>query len=272
MGKESERATLPLHIHFGDRALEDSTRDFIDVATRLERGETVEPQRHLSFGGWGAFQRALHTAGLDEPTSATVIAALKDLAGAEDSPLETWETVGSPRPWDRSSLANARRKWLHYHALGERAVPGQLVVEDLAPIVPAFEAACDEVDRLRLQIRGTAVPAAFFEWTSPADAEAYDEVPQPDVSSAGGTDGDSTGRADEEDATALTKMEREVLQCEVLRLREDCAEAYQVVGALGAAAGVMGDPQFIKALDNLSAASLGEARPHKDLLPFVLDP
>jgi hypothetical protein len=256
MGRESERATLPLHIHFGDRTLEDSTRDFIDVATRVERGEAVEPQRHLSFEGWDTFQRALCSAGLDDPTSATVITVLKDLAGAEERPLETGETVGSTRPWDRSSLANARRKWRHYQALGDRAVPGQLVAEDLAPIVPAFEAACDEVDRLRLQIRNTAVPATFSEGASPADVEAYDEVLRPD----------------EEDVMALTKMEREVLQREVLRLREDCAEAYQVVGALGAAAGVMGAPQFIKALDNLSAASLGDARPHKDLLPFVLDP
>lgn len=56
-------------------------------------------------------------------------------------------------------------------------------------------------------------------------------------------------------------------ECE--RLRQDCAEAYQVVGA----ATFDGSPNYTdddvtRALDNLSAASNGEPRPHDDLLPW----
>lgn len=60
-----------------------------------------------------------------------------------------------------------------------------------------------------------------------------------------------------------------VLRREVERLRRDCAEAYQVVGA-----GMLGEPcsytqaDVERALDNLSAAANGEPRPHDDLLPW----
>lgn len=56
---------------------------------------------------------------------------------------------------------------------------------------------------------------------------------------------------------------------EMMKLRGDCAEAYQVVGA-----GMWGDPcpytqrDVERALDNLSAAANGMPRPHADLLPW----
>lgn len=55
------------------------------------------------------------------------------------------------------------------------------------------------------------------------------------------------------------------------RLRDDCAEAYQVIGA-----GMLGDPcpytdeDVERALDNLFAAANGDPRPHDDLLPWPL--
>ena len=55
---------------------------------------------------------------------------------------------------------------------------------------------------------------------------------------------------------------------EIGRLRRDCGEAYQIVGALGSA----DDPAVDKALDNLHAAAEGRSRPHDDLLPFVSTP
>ena len=60
---------------------------------------------------------------------------------------------------------------------------------------------------------------------------------------------------------------------EIKRLREDCAEAYQVVGALT----LMTDPidytdaDADRILDNLSAAASGYKRPHDDLLPWPMD-
>ena len=49
-------------------------------------------------------------------------------------------------------------------------------------------------------------------------------------------------------------------------LQRDCAEAYQVIGALG------GDNlEYVeKALDNLLAAASGSPRPYNDLLPFSI--
>jgi hypothetical protein len=64
-----------------------------------------------------------------------------------------------------------------------------------------------------------------------------------------------------------TKVE---LTAEIERLRSDCAEAYQVVGALAGYAGVFEHPGVIQALDNLSAAADGKPRPHAELLPFDL--
>jgi hypothetical protein len=56
---------------------------------------------------------------------------------------------------------------------------------------------------------------------------------------------------------------------EVERLRRDCAELYQVIGVLSAShADLFEHPQVTKALDNASAASNGDPRPHDDLLPF----
>lgn len=56
---------------------------------------------------------------------------------------------------------------------------------------------------------------------------------------------------------------------EIERLREDCAEAYQVVGSLAARSGLLNDAATAKALANLMAAAGGWARPHEDLLPFI---
>ena len=59
------------------------------------------------------------------------------------------------------------------------------------------------------------------------------------------------------------------LKAEIKRLRRDCAEAYQVIGA-----GMLGEPcaytqdDVERALDNLLAASEGHQRPHDDLLPW----
>ena len=63
--------------------------------------------------------------------------------------------------------------------------------------------------------------------------------------------------------------ENATLRAEIDRLREDCAEAYQVIGAA-----MLGEPvtytedDVERALDNLSAAANGTQRPHVDLLPW----
>lgn len=55
------------------------------------------------------------------------------------------------------------------------------------------------------------------------------------------------------------------------RLIRDCAEAYQVIGALSAE--LDGEhPEIVQALDNLQAAVEGRPRPHDDLLPFPRQP
>ena len=61
------------------------------------------------------------------------------------------------------------------------------------------------------------------------------------------------------------KEENEALRATILELRRDCAEAYIVLGEVG-----FDVPEVERALDNLLAASLGEPRPHSDLLPFVV--
>ncbi len=58
------------------------------------------------------------------------------------------------------------------------------------------------------------------------------------------------------------------LETEVDRLREDCAQFYQVIGCLADAAGLWDSDQVNKALDNANAAAGSEPRPHSDLLPF----
>lgn len=60
------------------------------------------------------------------------------------------------------------------------------------------------------------------------------------------------------------------LRTEVERLRRECAEAYQVVGALAERAGLLRYPAVEKALENLDAATRGDPRPHADLLPIFL--
>lgn len=61
-----------------------------------------------------------------------------------------------------------------------------------------------------------------------------------------------------------------LLADEVRRLREDCAEAYQVCGAAMLCPGEVKwtDDDAVRVLDNLSAAANGEPRPHDDLLPW----
>jgi hypothetical protein len=56
---------------------------------------------------------------------------------------------------------------------------------------------------------------------------------------------------------------------EIERLRRDCAEAYQVIGAGMLLAPVpYTQDDVARALDNLSAAANGDPRPHDDLLPW----
>jgi hypothetical protein len=57
---------------------------------------------------------------------------------------------------------------------------------------------------------------------------------------------------------------------EIVRLQQECAEAYQVIGAFAAAADVNGGPNLIKVLDNLAAAANGKPRQHPDVLPFIV--
>jgi chaperonin cofactor prefoldin len=83
----------------------------------------------------------------------------------------------------------------------------------------------------------------------------------------------------ERDETFQRMLARaEAAEAEVERLRNDCGEAYQVIGY-----GMLGEPgpytqaDVERALDNLSAAVAGDPRPHDDLLPFpkfdaLLDP
>lgn len=59
---------------------------------------------------------------------------------------------------------------------------------------------------------------------------------------------------------------------EINRLRLECAEAYQVIGALSMYAGVFEHPDVIRALDNLHAAAMGHARPHAEILPWPKTP
>ena len=65
------------------------------------------------------------------------------------------------------------------------------------------------------------------------------------------------------------KAELASAKAEIERLREDCAEAYQVMGSL-----LIGEPvkwsdeDAQRALDNIVAAANGEPRPHDDLLPW----
>ena len=53
--------------------------------------------------------------------------------------------------------------------------------------------------------------------------------------------------------------EMAALEAEIAALRQLCAEAYQVVGALNGRSNI---------LDNLSAAAQGEPLPHATVLPY----
>lgn len=75
-----------------------------------------------------------------------------------------------------------------------------------------------------------------------------------------------------DEQAAAPSVEAEPVQTtagEVERLREDCAEAYQVVGALSSMCGLFGTGEVEKVLDNLHAATCGEPRPHATVLPFA---
>jgi hypothetical protein len=67
----------------------------------------------------------------------------------------------------------------------------------------------------------------------------------------------------------VVRMAHDQLALEIERLRRDCGEAYQVIGA-----GMFLDPvaytqdDVERAMDNLNAAANGAPRPHDDLLPW----
>jgi hypothetical protein len=60
------------------------------------------------------------------------------------------------------------------------------------------------------------------------------------------------------------------LRAEIERLRGECAEAYQIVGALADVAGAFETDAVVRILDNLMAAAVGTPRKHEDVLPFVI--
>ncbi|MBD0274820.1 MAG: hypothetical protein ICV73_23200 [Acetobacteraceae bacterium] len=70
--------------------------------------------------------------------------------------------------------------------------------------------------------------------------------------------------------SAAPQLGGAALRAEVERLRRDCAEAYQVIGALALRTGLLQYPAVEKALENLDAATRGDPRPHADLLPIFL--
>lgn len=73
-----------------------------------------------------------------------------------------------------------------------------------------------------------------------------------------------------EERPATANLSVPALRTEVERLRQDCAEAYQAIGALAERAGLLQYPAVVKALENLDAATRGDPRPHADLLPIFL--
>lgn len=73
---------------------------------------------------------------------------------------------------------------------------------------------------------------------------------------------------DEQPATS--HMSLPALRAEVERLRRDCAEAYQFVGALAERAKLLQYPAVVRVLENLDAATRGDGRPHADILPIFL--
>jgi hypothetical protein len=73
-----------------------------------------------------------------------------------------------------------------------------------------------------------------------------------------------------EERPATSYLGLPALRAEAERLRRDCAEAYQVIGAMADRAGLLHHPAVEKALENLDAATRGDPRPHADLLPILL--
>jgi hypothetical protein len=73
-----------------------------------------------------------------------------------------------------------------------------------------------------------------------------------------------------EDGPTTAHLSPSALRTAVERLRQDCAEAYQVIGALADRTGLLQYPAVVKALENLDAATRGDPRPHADLLPIFL--
>lgn len=73
-----------------------------------------------------------------------------------------------------------------------------------------------------------------------------------------------------EERPATSHLSLPALRTEVERLRHDCAEAYQVIGAVAERAGLLQYPAVVRALENLNAATRGDPQPHADLLPIFL--
>lgn len=57
-------------------------------------------------------------------------------------------------------------------------------------------------------------------------------------------------------------------KAEVIILKRDCAEAYQIIGAMSDESYPFDHPDVQRVLDNMSAAASGRPRPHEDLLPW----
>lgn len=80
------------------------------------------------------------------------------------------------------------------------------------------------------------------------------------------TDRDYRGQCQAQAADESAR--RRAAEAEVERLRRDCAEAYQVLGAISTQPPTHTDDDVARALDNMHAAAAGEPRPHDDLLPW----
>ena len=76
--------------------------------------------------------------------------------------------------------------------------------------------------------------------------------------------------ADSEITDILETTSPEDMAREIVRLRHDCGEFYQVIGYLADKANVFEDERVVKALNNAYAASQGDTKPHHELLPFIV--
>lgn len=66
----------------------------------------------------------------------------------------------------------------------------------------------------------------------------------------------------------MSKRDLEAMADKIRRLRRDCAEAYQVMGAGFCIGAAYRAADVERALDNLNAAAQDKPRPHDDLLPW----